>query len=315
MASDPHRRSARLVARYLDPRRVWDAAQDGELRAHLDECERCRGAYRRAVMGHRLVLGADPGLPSGFEQERMLAAVLDQVAPEPARLGLVSSARQRLSALLDQGLASMAAALLGAAAVAALLVLVWPPGPAPDSGVGGGEGAAGGFQTRGDGERRVLVGIGISGVTAAYTEYEVVASEGAHLGDYFRFSYSCERPDLHYLFLAGLQPERPVIPYAPLPPEETQSLPIHAGRTISLPFEARLAARHVAGPLRVVAIFTSRPLLATDVEPALDPALATADPAEAEARFRTSLKLPDAAVVQLLDTRILPGSGEDVTSP
>lgn len=299
MASRPHRTAQALVQRYLDASRPWTAAAVGELRVHLRDCDPCRDAYRRAVVSHRVMVGSPADMPSGFEQRRMADAVIEGALGPASALGSSSPA-----AALVGWRAALGA--LGACAAAALVFFfVQPPvDPGPESDPT--------FRARGasGSVERPLAGLGISGVTEAGDEYEAVASDAAIQGDWLRFYYSNEDPRLGHLFVVGLQAGRAPIWYAPMPPEEAESLAIGQGKQIKLPMESRVSARHAAAPLAVVALFTARPLGVDVVGPALDRSVAGLASSALEAALRERLGLEAGDVVQVLETRVVPRSGE-----
>ncbi len=284
-----------LIAHYLDPRRRWDAASEATLRQLLRDDDAARSAYRQAVTLHRAMVGGDPGTPSGFEQRRMMEAVVEARATDADR------ARLRWSVAW--------LAPLMAAAVAAALLFTVPPAPSLDAGDGP-DVHDPTLRARGsNADRGPLVGLGLSGVTEDGGEYEVVASEGVSIADYLRLSYTNERPELHHLFVFGLQAGGGPLWYAPLPPDETQSLPITTGRTIQLPFENKVAARHVTGPVRVVAIFTAEPVTVSLAQERLDAApLAGADLDALGELVRQQLGLPESAVVRGVDVNVRPAA-------
>ncbi len=293
MASRPHKQAQALIRRYLDPGRPWTAAADGDLRGHLRDCDPCRDAYRRAVVTHRVLVGSPADMPSGFEQRRMADAVIDGALgeAETSRGGALVGWRAALGAL-------------GACAAAALIFFTIQPSAMPtpehDSTL----------RARGGQDHGPLVGLGISGVTEGGDEYEAIASDAAVQGDWLRFYYSNEDPRLTHLFVVGLQSDRDPIWYAPMPPEETESLAITQGKQVKLPMENKVSERHVAAPLAVLALFTSRPLTVADVGPALDRTLAGLAPSDLEAAVRTRLGLEETDVVQVLQTRVVPRAGE-----
>lgn len=299
MASPAHKRAAKLVARYLDPRARWGRRQDEALRELMRADEGARAVYDRAVTAHRLLVGGDPEVPSGFEQARMFAALCEDGSPASS-----TPYRRWWPALAGAALTALAGALL-----------VFGPGVSPPLDPGsegpGGVGDSSYTGAKGPEHGGPLVGLGITGVGESGGEYEVVASSEAFLGDYFRFTYSNERPELGYLFIVGLQPgaEAPVW-YAPLP-DEVESLPAKTGRFIGLDFEIRLAARHRAGPLKVVAIFSPRPVRVADVARAFDASPSRLVPSELQSHLRQALGLSPQAVVQILETEVRPGTSED----
>ncbi|MGM0578468.1 MAG: hypothetical protein ACQEXJ_22280 [Myxococcota bacterium] len=298
MASDtprPHRRTRRLVRRYLDPRRPWDRRRDAALREHLRDCEPCRDHYRRAVVAHRLMVGGDADTPSGFETRRQMDAVLPAEGPRVTKRPAV-----------------VVGVLAGAAAAAALVLTVLPPRADEASGPATSPETLD-LRTRGGEEERPAAGLGVSGVDADGAEYEILASDGVRRGDWLRLSYSNDREDLDHLAVTGLQADREPILYAPAPPDETESLSIGTGRTVTLPFEAAVGDDHAVGPLRLVALFTADPLGAAALEAALAGVDAEAPAADLEAALRDTLDLGDEAVVQVLATDVLPArSGQEV---
>ena len=108
MASADLKRTRALVARYLDPGARWSAADDRALRDLCRADEASAAEYDRQVTLYRELVGADPMLPSGHEQQRMMAAVLDAVpvmvtesafAPEPTPSPLLRWLRPMMGVL------------------------------------------------------------------------------------------------------------------------------------------------------------------------------------------------------------------------
>ncbi|GMV43795.1 MAG: hypothetical protein AMXMBFR64_55110 [Myxococcales bacterium] len=286
---DSHAR--RLVDRYLDPRRGWTAAHDRTMRDHLRDCDGCRSHYDRAVTLHRLMLGLPASQPSGHELRRGMVATLSPLPlPEVQRQGLW------------RPLAAFAAVAVVAAAT--LLVRETSPTGSRDEYIGA--------RGKAPGQAEPLVGIGVSGVTEAGREYEVVADGTAWRSDYLRFFYTNEDRALRHLFVFGLQEAPAPLWYFPLP-EELRSVPIQGGtdaRSVQLPFETALAARHRPGPLRVVALFSERPLTLPEVEVALA-ARPWHDPFGRWAvsrHLREALGQTQRVVVRELSMEIAPGS-------
>ncbi|MEC9071715.1 MAG: hypothetical protein VX938_05010 [Myxococcota bacterium] len=282
-------RATELVAWYLDPTRSWNQDLDAEMRALVRADDAARALYDQAVVTHRLAVGADPEEQSGFERERMMAAVLDQA------LGVETS--QGWLAWLTS--APTMRWMGTAAAVALVLVVVrpWAPSDTHDD-----------LRARGGDAAEVLVGFGISGVDAQGQEYEVVASGQLSMDDHIRVTYTNEDPRLGHLFILGLQENQPLIWYAPLPPEETSSVAIERGKG-ALPFEILVGARHREGPAKVVAIFTAEPVSTQQVERALDSGLATMGPEDLEVEIARRLGCQEGDRVRVLQTRIQVGSG------
>lgn len=293
----------RLVDRYLDPRRSFSAAQDRELRAHLRGCDACRRHYDRAVTAHRMMAGLPADQPSPLELRRQ-SGVLISPLPQPD----VSPAWRLL-----RPLAALAAAIV--VVVVGVRVLDEPSLP------GGGERADEYIGARGAAPGRPtepLVGIGVSGVTEAGREYEVVAEGTAWLSDYLRFYYTNEDRELRWLFVFGLQEGPSPLWYFPLP-EERRSVAIQAGgeaRSVALPYETGLASRHRPGPLRVVALFSERPLELGEVQVALEQGTwqdrAGSSPGRTLAR---RLGQTQRVVARELTLRVAPGSKGPIVDP
>ena len=280
----------RLLARYLDPSKRWSGANDRRLRALCRDDADAAALYNRAVTRQRALAGGDPSVPSGLELRRLAAASADLATPPTTRRWL--------------------AWLAPVVVVAAALFIVPRLAPTdPDEYLG-----ARGLPASDLPDRRA--GLGVGAVTADGDEYEAIFSP-AHLEDWLRISYTNERPECAFLFVFGVQPERAAseqITWIAPTPEEVRSLPITIARFHQLPFEVRLAARHVAGAVRFVALFTSQPITTAQVEAAwLGLASSTRDalPSELESRLRERLQLSPRDVVQVLETRILPGSAAD----
>ncbi|MGB0590241.1 MAG: hypothetical protein ACPGU1_11220 [Myxococcota bacterium] len=259
----------RLIARYLDPSKRWDAANEKALRDLIREDESARAAYREAVTAHRLMVGADPQFPSGFEQGRMRDAVVAAATPAPR------PAPQRFAVW---------AGLLAAGA-AALLITVLPQdgGPLP---VAPGLERDADLRTRGGESEERAVGLGLSGVprTQPTAEYEIVASEGVHLGDFLRLYTTHQLAGPAHLFTFVLQPNRAPIWYAPMPPEETQSVPVTAGRAVMLEAEYAVdSERYAPGAAFALAIYSAHPVTLAALQPHLGDGL-SAKPPEAMAK-------------------------------
>ncbi len=154
MAISSHKSADRLISRYLDPGKRWDARSETALRTSLREDDTVRERYRRAVTAHRLMVGADPQFPSGFEERRMCEALVESVSQ-----GATAKPIWRRSAVWG-------ALVVGAAA--ALLVTLQPTGDLV-SRLGGDRAPATDLRTRGGGtvNEAPALGIGLSGVTRA----------------------------------------------------------------------------------------------------------------------------------------------------
>lgn len=286
------------LERYLDPSAEWSAADDAALRRELGESAERRADYDRAVTLHRLMVGADPELPSGFERERMLSAVLEIV------LDGVAAAEAPSPSLADRAQAWLRPLL--AVGVAAAVALVLLPTDVFDD--------ADYIGSRGGDEIELSVGIGVSGVTADSQEYEVaVAGTSLFYDDYLRIYTTREaETKTPYAFVFGLQQGRDPIWYAPDPEHEGgMSLEAELGRGVPLggvadPIEFALSGgRHEVGDLTIVAIFTEEPIGLEDVRFSLSGELQWIP---LEARLRNVPGVGYSGIIRILRLSIEPGS-------
>lgn len=251
-ADHSSRRGDALIARYLDPRKGWGPKLDDELRALLRGSVACAAEYDRAVTLHRLMVGADPLLPSGFERGRMMAALLLEPTPSPAPM---------LSQVLARWMRPAMIACGAALALALVVVVARPAGQGltlPDDVYVG---------QRGGELYGLTVGVGVGGVTADGREYEAMAGDSAlYLDDYVRVTTTRVVDTHRWVLVVGLQDGRDPIWYEPDPEHgTTQSVAAEEGKMIPLggsadPFEVKLFGRHVVGPLQVVAVFSAEPI-------------------------------------------------------
>ncbi|MDP6944165.1 MAG: hypothetical protein QF464_08455 [Myxococcota bacterium] len=259
----------RLVARYLDPTKTWDAAHEAALRDLIRDDMDARARYREAVTAHRVMVGADPQFPSGFEARRMRDAAVAAATPSQAPM-------------------TRRFAVWGGLLAAGLAVALFTLQPASDRVVlPGGDSAtsATDLRTRGGETTSATLGLGLSGVARDMPtdEYEIVAGGGVHLGDFLRVYTTHERPGVTHLFLVVIQAGRAPIWYAPMPPEEAQSVPVLQGRAVMLPAEYAVdEERYAQGPARAIAVFSATPITVAALTPHLDDGL-------------SSLPVPDAA--------------------
>jgi len=276
------------VARYLDPTRAWTRADDVRLRALTRTSQEAALVYNRRVARHRVMTGGSAAVPSGFEIGRMAGAV---AAPAHAA-----------------GWTRWFFWIVPAAAVALALVMALTRGPtAPSEYIG-----ARGLPSMGIEPR---AGVGVGAVTEDGREYEAIFSHAVHLDDWLRLSFTNERPELRHLFVFALQPERAaaerLVWIAPTP-DEGRSLDIAVARFHPLPFEVRLASRHVVGRVAYVALFTEAPLTVDTVraalDPSLDPSMTATLPSALEPLLRARLPLSPRDVVQVLETHVVTGS-------
>lgn len=286
-----HKPAERLVARYLNPAKRWDAGSEAALRDLIRDDMDARATYREAVTAHRLMVGCDPQFPSGFEARRMRDAVVEQAG---AQAVTHRSPMTRRFAMWG-GLVGFGAAC----AAAALLVTIQPVGDLVQGGV---EAPLTDLRTRGGQSVTADLGLGLSGVSRSnpIDEYEIVAGGGVPLGDFLRVYITNERPALSHLFVFVLQAGRAPIWYAPMPPDATQSLAAPQGRTVMLDAEYAVDAdRYAPGPARAVAIFSAAPITVAALTPHLDEALGRLAPSAAAAELgrRLGLSAPDEVVI------------------
>lgn len=281
----------RLIDRYLDPSVRWTKAEDVALRAALRERPEAAATYNRAVARHRVMTGGAPSMPSGFELARMASAAAEltpAAAPRRASFWIVPAA---------------------AATVALVTVLALTRAPAPEPATPNDAyiGARGLSPT----DYQPAAGLGIGAVTEDGREYEAIFTKAVHLDDWLRLSFTNERPELGHLFVVAIQPERPaadrVVWIAPTP-DEAQSLPVAIARYRTLPFEVRLGARHVLGPVTYLALFTEQPVSVDAMRAALDPSTTSPLPSSLESLMRERLRLSPRDVVQVLETTVVTGS-------
>ncbi len=227
----------------------FTAEESRQLREHLSACPDCRGVYDRTVAVQRVAAGLPENMPTALESRLLFEETLARL-PSRQPTGMPALVR------LLEGL------LLPAAAAAAVLVLLLPARPVPDSAVRSGLEDT---QVRGGGTRLPDAGLGVSGIGPDGGEYEAVASEGVCLGDALRFYVTARRTELSYYFLFGIQAGGPLW-YFPSPDEEA-SLQLPADRRLPwmVPFEIELAHRHRPEPLLLVLLLSPTPLSHTEV--------------------------------------------------
>lgn len=289
---------ARLVDRYLDPSKTWSESRDKKMRQGLRENEGARAYYNERVVGHRLLVGADPAHPSGFESERLLTSLLDGAAPE--RSASRASMWIRISPLL--------------AGAAALFIFLQPPsdttGSIPNVTQSAETPHAEYLGARGVQAADIPAGLGIEGVPiAGGVGYEVVNSAGIWIGDALRLRTLNTDPRLAYLFVFAMQAKGECLWYAPLP-AEGQSLPIQQGKRALFDI-VDLKGSHDPGALRVFAIFSETPLAVDKVKSTFENNLAYLQPdtERVAAQIKEALGLnPGVAIVSINDTVILQDS-------
>ena len=301
MESPTPKQLTRLVDRYLNPQKKWDAKLDAQMREGLRQSEAGRAYYNERVIAHRLMVSGDGETPSGFESERMLHALLEGAAPS-----------QTVERAFWVRFGSM---LAGAAAV--LAVAIQFPAQTDETSTGAtselvdGQRAQGEYiGARGTENKELPAGLGISGVPiAGDVAYEIVASQGIKHSDSIRLSYRNADPRLGHLFVFAMQEGGEILWYLPIPAER-QSASIKVGKE-SL-FDISLSDSHKTGKLRVFALFTRWPVALTDVKRAAEGVtmLMSEDRSLVTGKLYHALDLDlQTDVVTVLDTTILGDDG------
>ena len=317
MASPKHDRigasagTRRLIKRYLSPSGNWDAHSDAALRKRLAQSDTDRAVYRREIVAHRLMVGGDPGQPSGTEDRRRMDALLDQFAVPDAQSvheGPAQSSHLSWGRWLTGFFAGCAAIVM------AVFTNAGPEPHKPWQGMADYQ-----LTARGDSQSHTsLVGFGVTGVTEKGIEYEVISSGRVFHSDYMRFSYTNKRAsEVGHLFLFGLQKTASgslaVRWYAPEPNYgESRSVAAPQATAKAFDFETRLSTDHAVGPLRFVAIFSDEPIELATVQRATD-SLSISDalnpPHDSlETWLRVRLGLMPKARIQIEDTQVVAGS-------
>lgn len=305
-SAEPRARAEALLSRYLDPTGRWTAKEDRTLRELVREHASAREVHDRAVLTHRMMVGADPDLPSGFEQQRMMntlmeALPLPKMAAEPA-----AEARRPWWAVWLRPLS------VGAAALALGLVLLVSSSRveqivSPDVSID----PADILLPRGPGGFELTVGIGISGVAGDAREYEALQpGTSLYIEDRMKITTTRQVDDYPYVLVFGLQPSRPTIWYYPDPAEgEHGSQPVPQDKFVPLGptgagIEFQLGGRHVTGPLTVIAVFSRQPVQVSTIAavlPGWDGGLSI------EERVRLGTGLAEDGIIRILDVSIREG--------
>ena len=246
------------------------------------------------------MIGCDPQFPSGFEQGRMRDALVEATAPSPHR-----SAKAWMP---------WAGALLAGAAAIALLI---PRAELPST-IATTQSPASDLRTRGSEVEDASFGLGLSGVPREQptAEYEVVSSAGVHLNDFLRL-YTTRMSDAEgYLFTLITQQGRPPIWFAPMPPEETQSVSVTKGRSVMLEAEYAVdAERYAPGAAMAIAIYSATPLSLTTVEPLMAALDSTRSRDELAASVAKRLGLGSAKQVVTVPFKVLPPRPQGSNAP
>jgi hypothetical protein len=228
------------------------------LRAHVATCAQCRALYDRAIALRRHLEG---GVPLAAAQVEGIAR---RVLPAPRR----SLAWRWVPA----------AAAVAAAGVAAIVLSVRSadiPPEAPAAAAGQGR-----FSARSAGAAP-FEGVRAFCVVAGRAS-PIPAGGSCPRDGLLQFTYSNRRA--RYLFLFGIDASGRALWYFPAPPE-TESVAIRGGAAGEvaavdepLPGSTRLAVNHRPGVVRVLALFTDRPLRVAEVAGRIPPLAGGAAP-------------------------------------
>jgi len=243
-----HARTRTLIEQRLDGEPLT-ATESNLLRAHLDSCPDCRQAYDRALVFRRAAAGVPLHQPTGLESRLLFEETMARLSQSPAE---TKSPFLRL----------LLASLLPAAAVAALVVVLLPAGPAGDPDF---RPSAENLPVRGTAQALPDAGLGVSGIAIDGAEYEAVESDGVCLADALRFYLTARRSDLSYYFLFGIQEGTPLWYFPSRREASSPVLPGEGRIAWKVPFEIELAHRHRPGPLRLVLLLSPGPLTVDEV--------------------------------------------------
>jgi hypothetical protein len=296
-----HEKTQALVERYLDPATQWTPNLDKQMRGSLRSCDDCADHYSRSVTLHRMMVGADAEAPSGFERERMMTAVVDDVAKAKAKQPFWVAWR----------LPALAGAL---AAAAVVIIVVGNPtqkgadAPPADEYIG----SRGGTHVD---SRAHLDMSGVSeveectagnvGCKMVEREYEVKET-ALYLGDALKLYTKNTDEKLHYFMIVGVQRGSKPVFLAPHPDMNTdRSLALKVGERLPVtnPADADdihgvlfpLKALFSAGQMTLVTLFTQDALTRGAVERVLADAHARTD---LGALLRDKLQLNDNDIIQ-----------------
>lgn len=271
-------------------------AQGAWLKEHLSGCPECAGRYDRAHSAVQAITG-----------------LAEDAAALPGNQALMADT----FALLAQGTGAAACRpafvpwprLAALCAVLAVVIgLTWAlSGPwfsNPDrSSV---------LLSRGGVDGLPEVGLGLSGIDDEGQEYEVVDSRGACLGHALRFYVSSRSEKLTHYFILGLQGNT-VHWYFPSPEEgASYELPADPEQRIAamVPWEIELWKRHRVGGIKVLGLFSERPLARADVEAAVSVLRREGEPEDWAKSIRAALG-GDLATVEILLDVIDCGGGDE----
>jgi hypothetical protein len=223
-------------------------ADEGQLmRVHIRDCEACREEYDLLASVLRAAAAREP---TRREMEVWRRSVLEQLPGRASRppLPRAPSLVRRL-ALLAPALAAAVILLLCG------LLLQLAPAPAPLD--------APRRQARG-GVADPLMELEVFGIRAPEggqaTPRRLEDGDSLRLDEYIQFRYANSHPDVHHLYLLGLDHRQQPMDYYPRPSQQ-RSIPVEvSAEMISVRRSIRLSTRHQPGILWVIALYSRRPL-------------------------------------------------------
>ncbi len=220
---------------------------------HLRSCEECRSYYDRVMLLSQALDGSQP-LLDAKQVALVESELLDEVAPRRGRWGRAGWA---------------ATALVAAGAAAAMLLPAVFHEPEFRVRGGGGAGAEASL-------RVVCVAAEVSGsrVRAAFPPVAGHAETPCRQADVMQIAYAIHpgaEERLRYVFVFGLDERLEPLWYFPHPSEGASLAVATSGGESEalLPGGIQLDVNHRPGPLRVLALFSQRPLALTEVEAAV----------------------------------------------
>ena len=225
-------------------------AESARLRAHLEQCPRCRAEYDRLAILLRAAAGRTQ---TRAEVARLRGRLLARVQPQ-ASAAEVPRRQPRLARLAP----ALSAGLL--AAPAALLLLFSPAFRDPDVSWKGGEAPP-------------VVDLQVFAIheqPGQPAQTRLVAEGGTlYLDELVQFRYLNTDPRQHYLYLLGVDESLQALDYFPRPQAE-QSIAIRSTLGMEpVDRSIKLAKRHSAGRLWIYALFSPRPLQRQEVHATL----------------------------------------------
>jgi hypothetical protein len=210
---------------------------------HLRDCSRCRAEYDRRAELLRAVAGE---VPTRAEARSLHQSLLVELAADQA------PARRPVRRWIPRLLPALSAALV-VVVVSVGISSLGPPERNDRSEKGGPAGL---------GLHAELELFAVAEPSPGRFSDPRAVPEGAALGldEYVQFRYQHGGPGLRYLYLFGLDSRLIPLDYFPRPDREVSIPAAEVGRMATVGPSIRLAKRHLAGPLQIVALFSIRPL-------------------------------------------------------